>query len=103
MTKPIAGDIIIFDLPIEFQDGSKLKELQLIERSKFIDPITNKGYWVTSWRKFAYSIKREGELLGRPARLADFRIQCLHCFMQTKYDALDVVKGLPCDKCGGIL
>ena len=33
----------------------------------------------------------------------DFRIMCLKCNKATKYDALDVVTGLPCDKCGAIL
>jgi hypothetical protein len=98
-----SGDIIVFDRPVEFLDGNVLKELKLIERSKFCDPITGKGYSVTSWRKYAYSIKREGELLGRPDSLADFRILCPACNMQTKYDALDVVTGEPCDKCGELL
>jgi len=53
--------------------------------------------------KYAYSIKREGELLGRPDSLADLRILCPACNMQTKYDALDVVAGKPCDKCGELL
>jgi hypothetical protein len=98
-----SGDIIVFDRPVEFLDGNVLKELKLIERSNFSDPITGKGYSVTSWRKYAYSIKREGELLGRPDSLADFRILCPACNMQTKYDALDVVTGEPCDKCGELL
>lgn len=103
MSKPIAGDTIVFDRPIEFLDGTVLKELELIERSKFCDPATGKRYWVTSWRKFAYSIKREGQLLGRPDNLADFRILCLACNMQTQYDALDIVTGKPCNKCGALL
>ena len=32
-----------------------------------------------------------------------FVIVCRHCWKGTKYDALDVVSGLPCDKCGEIL
>jgi hypothetical protein len=103
MIKAKAGDIIVFDRPVEFLDGKVFKELKLIERSKFVDTDTGKGYWVTSWRNFAYSIKREGELLGRPDSLADFRILCLSCNMQTQYDALDIVSGKPCDKCGAIL
>jgi hypothetical protein len=97
------GDIIVFDRPVEFLDGNILKELKLEERSKFRDPISGKGYYVTSWRRFAYSIKREGELLGRPDSLADFRILCTACNMETKYDALDLVTGKPCDKCGELL
>jgi hypothetical protein len=27
----------------------------------------------------------------------------MHCWKGTKYDALDDVTELPCDKCGGIL
>ena len=103
MIKAKSGDIIVFDRPVEFLDGSVLKELKLEGRSKFRDPISGKGYSVTSWRRFAYSIKREGELLGRPDSLADFRILCTACNMQTKYDALDVVTGKPCDKCGELL
>jgi len=103
MTKPKRGDIIVFDRPVEFLDGTILKELKLEERSKFRDPISGKGYSVTSWRRFAYSIKREGELLGRPDSLADLRILCTACNMQTKYDALDVVTDKPCDKCGELL
>ena len=105
MSKIVAkpGDIIVFDRPVEFLDGNILKELKLEERSKFRDPISGKGYSVTSWRKFAYSIKREGELLGRPDSLAHFSIFCTACNMQTKYDALDVVTGKPCDKCGELL
>ena len=103
MTKPKRGDIIVFDRPVEFLDGTILKELKLEERSSFRDPITGKGYHVTSWRRSAYSIKREGELLGRPDSLADFRILCTACNMQTKYDALDVVTDKPCDKCGELL
>jgi hypothetical protein len=105
MSKIVAkpGDIIVFDKPVEFLDGNILKELKLEERSKFRDPISGKGYSVTSWRRFAYSIKREGELLGRPDSLAHFRIFCTACNMQTKYDALDVVTGKPCDKCGELL
>lgn len=105
MSKIVAkpGDIIVFDRPVEFLDGNILKELKLEERSKFRDPISGKGYSVTSWRRFAYSIKREGELLGRPDSLAHFRILCTACNMQTKYDALDVVTGKPCDKCGELL
>lgn len=103
MIKVIKGDVIVFDRPVQFLDGNTIKELKFIERSKFADPVTGKGYWVTSWRKFAYSIKREGELLGRPDHLADFRILCLSCNRQTKYDALDVVTGKPCDKCGELL
>jgi len=103
MTKPKRGDIIVFDRPVEFLDGTILKELKLEERSKFRDPISGKGYSVTSWRRFAYSIKREGELLGRPDSLADLRILCMACNMETKYDALDVVTGKPCDKCGELL
>ena len=105
MSKIVAkpGDIIVFDRPVEFLDGNILKELKLEGRSKFRDPISGKGYYVTSWRRFAYSIKREGELLGRPDSLADFRILCMSCNRQTKYDALDVVTGKPCDKCGETL
>jgi hypothetical protein len=105
MSKIVAkpGDIIVFDRPVEFLDGNILKELKLEGRSNFRDPITGKGYSVTSWRKSAYSIKREGELLGRPDSLADFRILCTACNMQTKYDALDTVNGKPCDKCGELL
>jgi hypothetical protein len=105
MSKIVAkrGDIIVFDRPVEFLDGNILKELRLEERSKFRDPITGKGYSVTSWRRFAYSIKREGKLLGRPDSLADLRILCTTCNRQTKYDALDVVTGKPCDKCGELL
>lgn len=105
MSKVIAksGDIIVFDRPVEFLDGNVLKELQLEGRSNFRDPNTGKGYSVTSWRKYAYSIKREGVLLGRPDSLADFRILCTACNMQTKYDALDVVTGKSCDKCGETL
>ena len=33
----------------------------------------------------------------------DFRIVCRHCWKATKYDALDVVTGKPCDKCGATL
>ena len=33
----------------------------------------------------------------------DFRIQCTTCWQATKYDALDSVDGLPCDKCGAKL
>jgi hypothetical protein len=33
----------------------------------------------------------------------DFRIVCLNCNSATKYDALDDVRGLPCDKCGKAL
>ena len=33
----------------------------------------------------------------------DFVIVCMHCWKRTKYDALDVTTGLPCDKCGEIL
>jgi hypothetical protein len=33
----------------------------------------------------------------------DFRIVCTNCWKATKYDALTVVKGKPCDKCGAIL
>jgi hypothetical protein len=33
----------------------------------------------------------------------DFRIKCLSCNQATKYDALDIVDGEPCDKCGAIL
>ena len=33
----------------------------------------------------------------------DFVIVCTHCWKKTKYDALDVVTGLPCDKCGETL
>ena len=32
-----------------------------------------------------------------------FVIICMHCWKGTKYDALDEVTGLPCDKCGEIL
>ena len=103
MIKAKAGDTIVFDIPVEFLDGKVFKELKLIERSKFSDPDTGRGYWVTGWRRYAYSIKREGELLGRPDHRADFRIQCLSCNMQTQYDALDVVTGKPCDKCGATL
>ena len=103
MNKPIKGDIIVFDRPITFLNGNTIKELKLIERSKFSDPDIGNGYWVTNWRRFAYSIKREGELLGRPDHLADFRILCSSCNRQTQYDALDVVTGKPCDKCGEIL
>lgn len=103
MVKAKAGDIIVFDRPVEFLDGNVLKELKLIERSKFSDPISGKGYQVTNWRRFAYSIRREGQLLGRPDHLADFRILCLSCNRQTQYDALDIVTGKPCDKCGAIL
>ena len=100
MNKIVAkrGDTIVFDKPVEFLDGNILKELKLEERSKFRDPISGKGYSVTNWRRFAYSIKRDGKLLGRPDSLADFRIFCTACNMQTKYDALDVVTGKPCDK-----
>lgn len=103
MIKAKSGDIIVFDRPVEFLDGNVLKELKLIELSNFSDPITGKKYSVTSWRKYAYSIKREGELLGRPDSLAGFRILCPACNMQTKYDALDVVTGEPCNKCGELL
>jgi hypothetical protein len=103
MIKAKAGDIVIFDRPIEFLDGNVLKELKFEERSNFRDLITGKGYSVTSWRKYAYSIKREGILLGRPDSLIDFRILCTACNMQTKYDALDTVTGKPCDKCGELL
>jgi hypothetical protein len=30
----------------------------------------------------------------------DFKIVCIKCFQVTKYDVLDVVNGLPCNKCG---
>jgi hypothetical protein len=103
MIKAKAGDIIVFDNPVEFLDGTVLKELRFIERSKFADPDTGKGYWVTSWRNYSHSIKREGELLSRPNHRADFRILCLSCNMATQYDALDVVTGKPCDKCGATL
>ena len=33
----------------------------------------------------------------------DFVIVCTHCWEKTKYDALSVVTGLPCDKCGETL
>ena len=32
-----------------------------------------------------------------------FKIICIKCWEPTKYDALDDVRGLPCDKCGEIL
>ena len=32
-----------------------------------------------------------------------FFIVCQHCWKATKYDALDDVRGLACDKCGTIL
>jgi hypothetical protein len=32
-----------------------------------------------------------------------FVIMCTHCWKKTKYDALNIVEGLLCDKCGGIL
>ncbi len=33
----------------------------------------------------------------------DFVIVCMHCWKNTKYDALDNVTGLPCNQCGKIL
>jgi hypothetical protein len=33
----------------------------------------------------------------------EFVIVCHYCWKGTKYDALDDVKGLPCDKCGKVL
>ena len=33
----------------------------------------------------------------------DFVIVCTKCWQNTKYDALSVVKGEPCDKCGELL
>jgi hypothetical protein len=33
----------------------------------------------------------------------DFRIVCLNCWQATKYDVLDSVKGLPCNRCGETL
>jgi len=33
----------------------------------------------------------------------NFVIVCRHCWQNTKYDALDVVTGLECDKCKKIL
>jgi hypothetical protein len=39
----------------------------------------------------------------RERRHKVFVIVCRHCWKNTKYDALDVVSGLPCDKCGEIL
>ncbi len=32
-----------------------------------------------------------------------FVIICTKCWEKTKYDALDEVTGLPCDKCGELL
>jgi hypothetical protein len=34
---------------------------------------------------------------------ATFVIVCTTCWESTKYDALDIVTGLPCDKCGATL
>jgi hypothetical protein len=103
MIKAKAGDTIVFDIPVEFLDGKVFKELKFIERSKFADPDTGKGYWVTSWRRYAYSIKREGELLVQPKPVIDMRIVCIGCWQPTQYDALDIVDGKPCDKCGATL
>jgi hypothetical protein len=33
----------------------------------------------------------------------DFKIVCIKCWQMTKYDAFDVVNGLPCNKCGELL
>ncbi len=33
----------------------------------------------------------------------EFRIVCTKCWQLTKYDALDVVTGEPCNKCGELL
>ena len=33
----------------------------------------------------------------------DFVIVCHKCWQKTKYDALDIVDGKKCDKCGQIL
>lgn len=30
----------------------------------------------------------------------DFRVMCTNCWKPTKYDALEVVTGLPCNECG---
>jgi DNA-directed RNA polymerase subunit RPC12/RpoP len=35
--------------------------------------------------------------------ITQFRIVCTNCWKATKYDILDIVTGLPCDKCGAKL
>ena len=61
MNKVKSGDTVVFDEPIEFLDGNSYKELKFIERSKFYDPISGRGYWIVSWRNHRHTIKREGK------------------------------------------
>ena len=61
MIKAKAGDIVIFDKPIEFLDGKVYQELQFIKRSQFLEPVTGQGYHIVSWRNYPHTIKGEGE------------------------------------------
>lgn len=59
MIKAKAGDIVIFDKPIEFLDGKIYQELRFIKRSQFLEPVTGQGYHIVSWRNYPHTIKGE--------------------------------------------
>lgn len=53
------GDMVKFDKPITFMDGSEYQTLKFETRNNFRAPDTGRGYRVTNWRSMRYSVVSE--------------------------------------------